>query len=167
MVSSPGVLEIPSQSGERARSLVQRDQRGPDRDLGVPGFLHARGFHPRRLWPPGQPGGRRAITTPPPSLKKTLERLVDFDRINDLKDEAQASARSGVTSGKFSGISTITNSRNSARRSAPSNIIGRPAHCRRAFPRSSIEGEHYWDGGNRLPHTTRFRAWTRRPAAIS
>ena len=110
--------------------------------FGVPGFFAPR-IPPAPLWPPGSPQSQSYYDTAP--LKKTLERLVDFDRINDLKTRLSVGAV-GVTSGNFRLFRQFRVQEAAARRSAPSTSWP-PARCRRAFRPSIIEGEHYWDGG--------------------
>ena len=65
--------------------------------FGVPGFFAPR-IPPAPLWPPGSPQSQSYYDTAP--LKKTLERLVDFDRINDLKTRLSVGAV-GVTTGNL------------------------------------------------------------------
>src|SRR5881394_2938018 len=114
MVSSP-VSWNPVTPGERARSLFNETSAALIATFGVPGFFTPR-IPPAPLWPPGSPQSQSYYDTAP--LKKTLERLVDFDRINDLKMRFSVGAV-GVTSA-ISDISTMSNSRRPARRSAPS-----------------------------------------------
>ena len=81
MVSSP-VSWSPVTPGDRARSLFNETSAALIATFGVPGFFSPR-LPPAPLWPPGSPQSQSYYDTAP--LKKTLERLVDFDRINDLK----------------------------------------------------------------------------------
>ena len=85
MVSSP-VSWNPVTPGDRARSLFNETSAALIATFGVPGFFTPR-VPPAPLWPPGSPQSQSYYDTAP--LKKTLERLVDFDRINDLQDAAQ------------------------------------------------------------------------------
>src|SRR5438445_6103714 len=96
MVSSP-VSWNPVTPGERARSLFNETSAALIATFGVPGFFTPR-IPPAPLWPPGSPESQSYYDTSP--LKKTLERLVDFDRINDLKCRLSVGPVS-VTSGNF------------------------------------------------------------------
>ena len=96
MVSSP-VSWNPVTPGDRARSLFNETSAALIATFGVPGFFTPR-IPPAPLWPPGSPQSQSYYDTAP--LKKTLERLVDFDRINDLKMRLSVGAV-GVTSGNF------------------------------------------------------------------
>src|SRR5437660_8750387 len=80
MVSSP--VSWNPVGGERARSLFNETSAALIATFGVPGFFTPR-IPPAPLWPPGSPQSQSYYDTAP--LKKTLENLVDFDRINDLK----------------------------------------------------------------------------------
>src|SRR5579863_6971092 len=62
--------------------------------FGVPGFFTPR-FPPAPLWPPGSPQSQSYYDTAP--LCATLERLVDFDRINDLQTRLSVGAVSVTT----------------------------------------------------------------------
>jgi NTE family protein len=77
-------------------------------------------------------------------LKKTLERLVDFDRINDLKCRLSVGAV-GVTSGNFRYFDNLE-FRRQGKRIGPEHIMASGA-LPPGFPSIVIEGEHYWDGG--------------------
>src|SRR5438128_9965996 len=96
MVSSP-VSWNPVTPGDRARSLFNETSAALIATFGVPGFFTPR-IPPAPLWPPGSPESQSYYDTSP--LKKTLERLVDFDRINDAKTRLSVGAVS-VTSGNF------------------------------------------------------------------
>ena len=96
MVSSP-VSWNPVTQGDRARSLFNETSAALIATFGVPGFFTPR-IPPAPLWPPGSPQSQSYYDTAP--LKRTLERLVDFDRINDLKTRLSVGAV-GVTSGNF------------------------------------------------------------------
>jgi NTE family protein len=72
-------------------------------------------------------------------LQATLERLVDFDRIN--ADEMHLSVGAvNVRSGNFVYFDSKSN------RIGPSHIIA-SGSLPPGFPPTEIEGEHYWDGG--------------------
>src|SRR5207237_9040230 len=90
MVSSP-VPWNPVTNGDRARSLFNETSAALIATFGVPGFFAPR-IPPAPLWPPGSPQSQSYYDTSP--LKKTLERLVDFDRIKDLKCRLSVGAMS-------------------------------------------------------------------------
>ena len=88
MVSAP-VPWNPIATGDRARSLFNETSAALIATFGVPGFFTPR-FPPAPLWPPGSPQSQSYYDTAP--LEETLERLVDFDRINDLKTRLSVGA---------------------------------------------------------------------------
>src|SRR5580658_6451070 len=73
-------------------------------------------------------------------LKGTLERLVDFNRINNAKDVRLSVGAVNVRTGQFSYFDSA-------------NITIRPEHVMASgalppgFPPVEIDGEYYWDGG--------------------
>ena len=73
-------------------------------------------------------------------LKRTLERLVDFDRINDIKDMRLSIGAVNVRTGHFAYFDS-------------EEITIRPEHIMASgalppgFPPVEIDGEQYWDGG--------------------
>ena len=107
----------------------------------MPGFFTPR-IPPAPLWPPGSPQSQSYYDTAP--LKKTLERLVDFDRINDLKTRLSVGAV-GVTSGNFRYFDNFE-FKKLGKKIGPEHIMASGA-LPPGFPSIEIEGEHYWDGG--------------------
>ena len=73
-------------------------------------------------------------------LKRTLERLVDFDRINDTKDMRLSVGAVNVRTGHFAYFDSeeIT--------ICPEHIMASGA-LPPGFPPVEIDGEQYWDGG--------------------
>ncbi|HKS19118.1 MAG TPA: patatin-like phospholipase family protein [Bradyrhizobium sp.] len=140
MVSSP-VSWHPVTPGERARSLFNETSAALIATFGVPGFFAPR-VPPAPFWPPGSPQSQSYYDTAP--LKKTLERLVDFDRINDLKTRLSIGAV-GVTSGNFRYFDNF-GFRKLGKKIGPEHIMASGA-LPPGFPSVEIEGEHYWDGG--------------------
>jgi NTE family protein len=140
MVSSP-VPWNPVTSGDRARSLFNETSAALIATFGVPGFFAPR-IPPAPLWPPGSRQSQSYYDTAP--LKKTLERLVDFDRINDLKTRLSVGAV-GVTSGNLKYFDNFE-FRTLGKKVGPEHIMASGA-LPPGFPSVEIEGEHYWDGG--------------------
>jgi NTE family protein len=104
---------------------------------GAPGF-----FVPRVPMPWLQPAGSVDATsyydTAP--LKSTLERLVDFDRINAGGDTRFAVGAVNVRTGNFVYFD------NSTHTIGPAHIMASGA-LPPGFPPVEIDGEYYWDGG--------------------
>src|SRR3954452_19677533 len=140
MVSSP-VPWHPVTQGDRARSLFNETSAALIATFGVPGFFTPR-LPPAPLWPAGSPQSQSYYDTS--ALKKTLERLVDFDRINDLKTRLSVGAV-GVTSGNFRYFDNFQ-FRKLGKKIGPEHIMASGA-LPPGFPSVEIEGEHYWDGG--------------------
>src|SRR5262249_48037434 len=80
-------------------------------------------------------------------LKATLERLVDFDRIN-AGDTRLSVGAVNVRTGNFVAFDTTTH------RIGPAHILA-SGSLPPGFPATEIDGEYYWDGGivsNTPPH---------------
>src|SRR5215217_153844 len=140
MVSSP-MSWNPVTQGDRARALFNETSAALIATFGVPGFFTPR-IPPAPLWPPGSRQSLSYYDTSP--LKKTLERLVDFDRINDLKMRLSVGAV-GVTSGNFKYFDSFE-FKKCGKKIGPEHIMASGA-LPPGFPSVVIEGEHYWDGG--------------------
>jgi NTE family protein len=140
MVSSP-VSWNPITSGERARSLFNETSAALIATFGVPGFFTPR-IPPAPLWPQGSAQSLSYYDTSP--LKKTLEHLVDFDRINDLKTRLSVGAV-GVTSGNFKYFDNFE-FKKLGKKIGPEHVMASGA-LPPGFPSVVIDGEHYWDGG--------------------
>jgi NTE family protein len=140
MVSKP-VPWNPILKGERNRTVFNEASAAIIATFGVPGF-----FTPRiplaGLWPQSSPQSLSYYDTAP--LKKTLERLVDFDRINDLKCRLSVGAV-GITSGNFRYFDNVEFKR-LGKRIEPEHIMASGA-LPPGFPAILIDGEYYWDGG--------------------
>src|ERR1700704_194056 len=139
-VSSP-VSWNPVVKGDRARSLFNETSAAMIATFGVPGFFRPR-LPPAPLWPQGGPQSQSYYDTAP--LRATLERLVDFDRINDLKTRLSVGAVS-VTSGNFKYFDNLE-FRKLGKKIGPEHIMASGA-LPPGFPSIEIEGEHFWDGG--------------------
>ena len=102
--------------------------------FGQPGF-----FTPRTLQDWFSPG-KLISYYDTSALKGTLERLVDFDRINNARDMRLSVGAVNVRTGQFAYFDSAT-------------ITIRPEHVMASgalppgFPPVEIDGEHYWDGG--------------------
>jgi len=104
--------------------------------LGAPGL-----FAPRMLPPWLQPSGSQGATSfyDTSALKPTLERLVDFDRINSGEMRFSVGAVN-VATGNFVYFDNDTHE------IRPEHIMASGA-LPPGFPPVEIEGEYYWDGG--------------------
>src|SRR3954451_22525467 len=140
MVSSPALWN-PVGNSDRARSAFNEASASLIATFGVPGFFVPR-VPPAPFWPSGRPEAQSYYDTAP--LKKTLERLVDFDRINDLQCRLSVGAV-GVTSGNFRYFDNFE-FRKLGKKIGPEHIMASGA-LPPGFPSVEIEGEHYWDGG--------------------
>src|SRR3954447_6970100 len=140
MVSSP-VSWNPVTPGDRARSVFNETSAALIATFGVPGFFTPR-IPPAPFWPQGSLQSQSYYDTAP--LKQTLERLVDFDRINDLKTRLSVGAVS-VTSGNFRYFDNFEFSK-LGKKIGPEHIMASGA-LPPGFPSVVIEGEHFWDGG--------------------
>jgi NTE family protein len=140
MVSAP-VPWNPVTKSDRGRSLFNETSAALIATFGVPGFFTPR-IPPAPLWPPGSPQSQSYYDTSP--LRKTLERLVDFDLINDLKTRLSVGAVS-VTTGNFRYFDNFE-FRKQGKKIGPEHIMASGA-LPPGFPSVEIEGEHYWDGG--------------------
>jgi len=139
-VSAP-VPWNPVVKGDRARSLFNETSAALIATFGVPGFFTPR-IPPAPLWPQGSPQSQSYYDTTP--LKKTLEHLVDFDRINDLQCRLSVGAVS-VTTGNFKYFDNFE-FRKLGKKIGPEHIMASGA-LPPGFPSVEIEGEHFWDGG--------------------
>jgi len=103
---------------------------------GQPGFFKPR-FPPPYLSPFAGDAATSFYDTAP--LRDTLERLIDFDRLNSGEMRVSVGAVN-VRSGNFTYFDT------SERRLGPEHFMASGA-LPPGFPAIEIDGEHYWDGG--------------------
>jgi len=103
---------------------------------GAPGFFMPR-LLPPALAAPGSAAATSWYDTTP--LRHTLERLVDFDRINANETRLSVGAVN-VRTGNFVYFDTTTH------KLSPAHIMASGA-LPPGFPAVEIDGEHYWDGG--------------------
>jgi NTE family protein len=104
--------------------------------FGVPGFFSPR-LPPAPFQPAGSVGSISWYDTAP--LKATLERLVDFDRINAGPLRLSVGAVN-VRSGNFEYF-------DSTKQALDARHIMASGALPPGFPPVEIDGEHYWDGG--------------------
>ena len=103
---------------------------------GTPHFFTPR-VPPAALWPAGSPDKASYYDTAP--LKATLERLVDFDRINAGSMRFSIGAVN-VGTGNFAYFDTTTD------RIRPEHVLA-SGSLPPGFPATELDGEYYWDGG--------------------
>jgi len=122
-------------SGDSARNLLNHASANLALTRGAKGFFAARLVSP---WL--QPSGRVEATSfyGTHELKGTLERLVDFDRINAGSLRFSVGAVN-VRTGNFVYFDTTTHT------IKPEHVMASAA-LPPGFPPIEIEGEHYWDG---------------------
>jgi NTE family protein len=104
--------------------------------LGAAGFFEPRAYSPWLL-PDGSMEATSYYDTRP--LQRSLERLVDFDRINKGPMRLSVGAVN-VRTGDFVYFDTTTH------RIEPKHIMASGA-LPPGFPAVEIDGQHYWDGG--------------------
>jgi NTE family protein len=121
---------------DHTRNLLNQMSANLAAAFGAAGFFSARPMMP---WL--QPGGTLAATSfyDTKSLKDTLERLVDFDRLNAGMTRFSAGAVN-VRTGNFVYFDTDTHT------IGPEHVMASGA-LPPGFPAVEIDGEHYWDGG--------------------
>jgi NTE family protein len=139
-VSSP-VPFVPITRGDGERSLFNETSAALVATFGARGFFTPR-VPPAPLWPIGSAEAQSYYDTSP--LRRTLERLVDFDRINDLETRLSVGVV-GVTSGNFRYFDNVEFKR-LGKQIGPEHIMASGA-LPPGFPSIVIDGEHYWDGG--------------------
>ncbi len=126
----------PMPTGDAARTFLNQFAAGRVLLSGAKGF-----FELRPVWPWLSPDGSMEATsyydTAP--LKGTLERLIDFDRINNDGMRLSIGAVN-VHTGNFVYFDTTTH------HIGPEHVMASGA-LPPGFPAVEIEGEHYWDGG--------------------
>ena len=123
-------------SGDTARSWVNQLAAGQIMSSGVPGFFAPR-FPPPYLLPPGSLAATSWYDTS--GLRATLERFVDFDRINAREMRFSVGAVN-VATGNFAYFDNATHS------IRPEHIMASGA-LPPAFPAVEIDGDYFWDGG--------------------
>ncbi len=122
--------------GDMARSFINQFAAGEVMLRGAPGFFAPR-TPPPVLRPPGTLGATSWYDTA--ELRRTLEQLVDFDRINHKSMRFSVGAVN-VRTGNFTYFD------NHSTRIGPEHVMASGA-LPPAFEAVEIEGERYWDGG--------------------
>ena len=135
---------LPAGYGLEAREFFNEASAAWVSMFGVPGF-----FNPRvpaaPFYPPGTPAALSYYDTAP--LRKTLERLVDFERINTTCPEGNVRLSVGavnITSGNFAYFDSADAKH--AKPLGPQHIMASGA-LPPGFAPVEIDGEFYWDGG--------------------
>lgn len=119
-----------------ARNLLNQTSASLAAAFGAPGFFSVRPMAPW-LHPGGMPAATSFYDTG--HLKHTLERLVDFDRLNSGMTRFSAGAVN-VRTGNFVYFDTTT------QKIGAEHVMASGA-LPPGFPAIEIDGEHYWDGG--------------------
>jgi NTE family protein len=119
---------------------------------GQPGFFRPR-LPPPWLQAHLTPASASWYDTAP--LRATLERLADFDRINDARAMRVSVGAVNVKSGNFVYFDNTT------QRLGPEHFMASGA-LPPGFPAVEIEGEYYWDGGV-VSNTPLYRVLTEQP----
>ena len=122
--------------GDMARKWANHWEAATALFHGAPGLFAPRPLHPF-LQPAGTPGATSFYDTA--ALKQTLERLVDFDRINAGEMRFSVGAVN-VATGNFVYFDNRTHE------IRPEHVMASGA-LPPGFPAVEIDGEHYWDGG--------------------
>ena len=141
LVSDPGQASWTDQwtalwQGDKARSWLNQLAAGQIAARGVPGFFEPR-MPPPYLLPNG--GGQTSYYDTS-KLKGTLERLVDFDRINHDNAMRFSVGAVNVRTGNFAYFDNATDT------IVAEHVMASGA-LPPAFPAVEIDGEFYWDGG--------------------
>jgi NTE family protein len=131
----PGWL-LPELRGDLPRSWANQWHANLAAAFGATGFFAPRAFHPL-LQPAGTPDAISYYDTS--ALKSTLERLVDFDRINSREMRFSVGAVN-VATGNFVYFD------NSTHEIRPEHVMASGA-LPPGFAPIEIDGESYWDGG--------------------
>ncbi|WP_179733049.1 patatin-like phospholipase family protein [Bradyrhizobium sp. IAR9] len=123
-------------SDELTRRIVNQSRALGVLLFGAPSFFAPRVLPPL-FWPALSPDSVSYYDVAP--LRQTLERLVDFDRINSRQMRFSVGAVN-VRTGNFLYFDNRTH------RICPAHIIA-SGSLPPGFPATEIEGEYYWDGG--------------------
>lgn len=133
---SATLIGEPFLPGLEARSLYAQASAATALTFGIPSFFTPR-LPPPFLQPAGSTGALSFYDTAP--LIRTLEELVDFDRLNS-RDVRFSVGAVNIRSGNFVYFD------NHDMEVGPSHVMASAA-LPPGFPPIEIDGEHYWDGG--------------------
>jgi NTE family protein len=133
---SAGLRPAPFLDGETPRTWFNETSAALVAMFGIAGFFTPRLPGPL-FYPAGLPEALSLYDTAP--LKATLERLVDFDRINAGETRFSVGAVN-IRTGNFTYFD------NSRQKIGPEHVMASGA-LPPGFPPVEIDGEHYWDGG--------------------
>ncbi|HEY0331256.1 MAG TPA: patatin-like phospholipase family protein [Rhodopseudomonas sp.] len=137
LASSP-VPWQPLLHDDRVHSLFNETSAALTAAFGVPGFFTPR-FPPPQFFPPPDLTSLSYYDTTP--LRGTLERLVDFDRINARANTTRLSIGAvNIASGNFCYF-------DNTRQKIGAEHVMASAALPPGFPAIEIDGEFYWDGG--------------------
>ncbi|WP_041802121.1 DUF3734 domain-containing protein [Rhodopseudomonas palustris] len=137
LASSP-VPWLPVLHDDRVHSLFNETSAALTAMFGVPGFFTPR-FPPPLLFPPQDLTSLSYYDTAP--LRATLQRLVDFDRINDEAKTTRLSLGAvNIATGNFCYFD------NTRQQIGPEHVMASAA-LPPGFPAVEIDGEFFWDGG--------------------
>ena len=128
--------EMATGFGDHGRAAASDASAAWTATVGAPGFFTPR-FPTPFLQPSGSPAALSVYDTAP--LKETLERLVDFDRINARETRLSVGAVN-IRTGNFAYFD------NAHQRLGPEHIMASGA-LPPGFPPVEIDGQFYWDGG--------------------
>jgi NTE family protein len=134
--ATSGPFFSPTTGIDAWRALMNQASAATVATFGAPGFFTPR-FPPPMLWPPNSQEAISFYDTTP--LRATLERLVDFDRINTGVTRLSVGAVNVQTGG-----SVVFDS--AEQTLGPEHVMASGA-MPPGFPPVWIEGEAYWDGG--------------------
>jgi NTE family protein len=123
-------------TGDLARTMANQWHAGLAASFGAPGFFTPHASHPL-LQPQGTPQATSFYDTS--ALKDTLERFVDFDRINAGEMRFSVGAVN-VATGNFVYFD------NSTHQIQPEHVMASGA-LPPGFAPVEVDGEYYWDGG--------------------
>lgn len=122
--------------GDLAKSVTNQFRAGVAATVGVPGF-----FSPRSLSPWLEAAGAPQATSyyDTQAMRTTLEKFVEFDRINSGETRFSVGAVN-VATGNFVYFDNTTHT------IGPEHVMASAA-LPPGFPAIEIEGSYYWDGG--------------------
>jgi NTE family protein len=122
--------------GDNIRQIYNSTSAAASMLSGQPGFYNPR-MVPAFMQPHGAPGALSIYDTSP--LRETLEKLVDFDRINAVKTRLSLGAVN-IRLGNFVYFDNMDS------KITPDHVMASAA-LPPGFSPIEIDGEHYWDGG--------------------